>query len=638
MKTLKFLLLTFVLGLFPVQSNAWPGMELPPLHVEGRYLKDPCGNTVLLHGVAMTPSPWFNGCMYGSNYCRWNNYNVQGCLNYNNAVMDKLTNTSDGWYLNYIRLHIDPYWTNNPGSSTSGEQDISQFNYSRLVTYTDQVIIPLINHARTRGMYVVLRPPGVCPQNIALYDSYYNYLVTIWDYLSQHPDLKNVDNVMFELANEPINIRASDGTYGQDAQKYYDALKNFFQPIVDLIRNNGADNVIWIPGLGYQSLYRGLSNNPISGSNIGYAVHIYPGYWGADLEHSSSAFTNAWNTHIKPVADFAPIMVTETDWSPDGEGTWGTGTTSGFGTNLKNTVDASGNVGWNLLCPEDLIDHGDPNGGTAFNNNWEACAAPVKLWFSQYAGSNLPTSNCGSGTISNGTFNIINRNSGQYLDCYNFGTTDGTNVIQWSGSGNTNQQWEITAVGDDYYRLSPVHAPNEALDVTDYSSSDGANVQLWGYWGGECQQWKFIDVGDGYYQIEARHSGQLLEVVNASTENGANVQQWPANNHVCQHWSLQQLKSASGSFDSEGIEKPASSSEIQVYPNPTNGNFTIQIPEADENEKVDISIFDLQGRLVYENSVNSQDRISINTVLGKGIYLLKINCRKSVYTHKLKVE
>ena len=35
----------------------WNGMPTPKLHVEGRYLKDPHGNIVNLHGVAVTPNP-----------------------------------------------------------------------------------------------------------------------------------------------------------------------------------------------------------------------------------------------------------------------------------------------------------------------------------------------------------------------------------------------------------------------------------------------------------------------------------------------------------------------------------------------------------------------------------------------------
>jgi len=149
MKRVQKLLLLFLVFIPLIQLFAWPGMPLPPLHIEGKNLKDPCGKNILLHGVAITPSPWFNGCSY--NQCRWDNYNVQGCLNYNNAVMDALTDTNNGWKLNYIRLHIDPYWTNKPGCS-AGENDIACFDYNRLVTYVNQVIIPLINHARSRGL------------------------------------------------------------------------------------------------------------------------------------------------------------------------------------------------------------------------------------------------------------------------------------------------------------------------------------------------------------------------------------------------------------------------------------------------------------------------------------------------------
>jgi poly(3-hydroxybutyrate) depolymerase len=243
----------------------------------------------------------------------------------------------------------------------------------------------------------------------------------------------------------------------------------------------------------------------------------------------------------------------------------------------------------------------------------------------------------GGGTISEGTYNVINRNSGKYLDVEGLGTSDGSNVHQWTSTGGTNQQWIITDVGDGYYRLSPAHATSKALDVEGISTDDGANVHIWEYLSGNNQQWRFVDVGDGYYQIEARHSGKLLEIVGASTDDGGNVQQWPNNGHHCQHWSLNQLKSA---FVSTGIEEAANSTaEIQIYPNPaSDGNFMIQVAQIKENENLNINIFDLQGRSVYANSVNSQNRISVNTNLQKGIYILEINCGNDTYVRKLKVE
>lgn len=361
--------------------------QTPMLHVDGRYLKDPCEDNVLLHGVAMTPSPWFNGCAIGE--CRWNNYDVAGCLAYNNAVMDRLTDANEGWYLNYIRLHIDPHWTNNRGESVEGENDILQFNFDRFVTTVNDVIIPMISHAKSRGMYVILRPPGVCPKEIAVGDDYYNYLIRIWNHISQHPDLKNADNVMFELANEPVHILGTNDVMGSDTQPHFDALKLFFQPMVDMIRSNGAENVIWVPGSGYQSHYKGYVNNPITGGNIGYAVHIYPGYWGRD-NNDPSIFRNNWNTNISPIANIAPIAITEIDWGPEEYNVWGkggvTGTAEawGFGANFKALVDESGNVSWNLLAPENLIDEGNPNGGIAYGNDPKACANPSYKWFREY--------------------------------------------------------------------------------------------------------------------------------------------------------------------------------------------------------------------------------------------------------------
>lgn len=364
----------------------WP-MSTSALRVEGRHLKDPCGNEVLLHGVAITPSPWFNGGHVGE--WRWDNYDVAGCLAYNKGVMDKLSNDEEGWYLNMVRLHIDPYWSNTPGEPIP-ENDISRFDFERFKTAIDQVIIPLIDHAKSRGMYIILRPPGVCPQRIALGDEYHQYLITIWDYISQHPQLKNTEHVMFELANEPIHILGTNGEYGSDTPAHFAALKLFFQPMVDMIRANGADNIIWIPGSGYQSHYRGFPDHSIEDDNFGYAVHIYPGYWGQD-NNDPTTFRENWNTNIKPVADIAPIAITEIDWGPAQYMVWGKGGITGqaggwgFGANFKALADESGNVSWNLLSPENLIDRGDLNGSIAYGSDPDACAYPVYNWFKEYA-------------------------------------------------------------------------------------------------------------------------------------------------------------------------------------------------------------------------------------------------------------
>ena len=366
MKNITNVFYEFLIALCCLMSSsalwAWEDMSMPRLHVEGRYLVDPHGNKVNLHGFAQTYSPWFNEMGQ-----KWDNYDVEKCLKYNQGLIDDIM--AAGWKMNFLRLHMDPYWSNSPGIHVEGENDISAFDFNRFKNYLDRVFIPMAEYAVSKGLYVVMRPPGVCPEKIAVGDEYNQYLIKVWTHVAQHPKLKNHPNIMFELANEPINILGPDGTYGAGSQGHFDKLKEYFQSVVDAMRAQGCGNILWIPGLGYQGLYKGFAVNPIEGDNIGYAVHLYPGWMGSDGENGDGGsstggyepFQKGWDDSVAPVASFAPIMITEMDWAPSKyNASWGkahTGTFGGpgFGANMKHIVDNSGNVSWLIFTGADLL-------------------------------------------------------------------------------------------------------------------------------------------------------------------------------------------------------------------------------------------------------------------------------------------
>lgn len=379
------ILFAFLFILFVVDSVAWEGMPMPRLHVEGRYLKDPHGNIVNLHGFAQTYSPWFNG--RGE---FWDNYDVEGCLDHNKGVIDGVLEA--GWKVNFVRLHMDPYWSSTPGCQGRYEGE-ECFSETRFIKYLDEVFVPMAEYAVSRGLYVVMRPPGVCPDTIAVGDVYNQYLIKVWGIVSQHPKLKNHPNIMYELANEPVDILGTDGTYGANSQGHFDNLKTYFQSVVDTIRAS-ADNILWIPGLRYQSQYQGFAENPIEGENIGYAVHAYPGWFHSGDGYES--FQRGWDIQVQPVADFAPIMVTEMDWAPEeynaswGKGITGTAGGEGFGANFKKIADECGNVSWLIFTwPEELAEFTGvpPADGEdyTFLNDPEACPWPTYHWFQEYA-------------------------------------------------------------------------------------------------------------------------------------------------------------------------------------------------------------------------------------------------------------
>jgi len=385
MRRILFLVFVVVSVLFQINEiYAWEGMPMPKLHVEGRYLKDSHGHIVNLHGFGQTYSPWFN-----EQNSKWSNYDVNGCLNYNKGIIDEILIA--GWKMNFIRMHMDPYWSSTPGCTGRYEGE-ECFNETRFKKYLDEVFVPMAEYAVSKGIYVVMRPPGVCPDHIEIDGVYHKYLIKVWSIVAKHPKLMNNSNIMFELANEPIDILGPDGTYGAGTQGHFDNLKTYFQTIVNTIRAN-ADNILWVPGLGYQSLYAGYATNPIEGPNIGYAVHVYPGWFNSG--NGYEPFQRGWDSQVQPVADFAPVIVTEMDWAPERHGkSWGkdiTGTAGGdgFGANFKKITDDCGNVSWMLFTSPDLLaQYGNPNADADvvdFLTDPEACPLPIYHWYEDYA-------------------------------------------------------------------------------------------------------------------------------------------------------------------------------------------------------------------------------------------------------------
>ena len=103
MKNITNVFYEFLIALCCLMSSstlwAWEDMPMPRLHVEGRYLVDPHGNKVNLHGFAQTYSPWFNEMGQ-----KWDNYDVAKCLKYNQGLIDDIIDA--GWKMNFLRLTL----------------------------------------------------------------------------------------------------------------------------------------------------------------------------------------------------------------------------------------------------------------------------------------------------------------------------------------------------------------------------------------------------------------------------------------------------------------------------------------------------------------------------------------------------
>ena len=424
-RILALLTIFFALG-----ANAQDEKTLPSLHTEGRWLVDKHGNQVVLHGVMDTPNMYFNGWRWGNPW-GWNgntaNYDDNGakkCIKYFEKIFKGLEEAK----CDVFRLHMDPAWTNDDGITATGftkkvkngktvtidpngqevdgEANISQFSETLYRHWLPTLYFELAKKAMNHGMYVVVRPPGVCPGNIKVGDYYQAYLTKVWDIFSSQDFVKeHAGQISIELANEPVSLKNANG---QDDAK---AMHDYFQPIVDKIRENGFTGIIWVPGTTWQQNYRGYAEYPIEGENIGYAVHDYCGWYGcSDDNPDPQNKINNFHESV-PVIDFAPVIITEVDWSPvnpDAEGhynesgawvqpnfgTWATGSTSKWGKAYKTMLDYFGNISMTLSGTGCLIDE-DKLLSTgkvypAFNGNEEACGKTCMDWYADYYNVNWP--------------------------------------------------------------------------------------------------------------------------------------------------------------------------------------------------------------------------------------------------------
>jgi alpha-L-fucosidase 2 len=71
--------------------------------------------------------------------------------------------------------------------------------------------------------------------------------------------------------------------------------------------------------------------------------------------------------------------------------------------------------------------------------------------------------------------------------------------------------------------------------------------------------------------------------------------------------------------------------EIYVYPNPSDGSFTLEAKPAS-----DVTILDVTGKVIYE-AKTSADKTNLS-ISGKGIYLLQVKNNGIVTTKKLVVQ
>ena len=234
---------------------------------------------------------------------------------------------------------------------------------------------------------------------------------------------------------------------------------------------------------------------------------------------------------------------------------------------------------------------------------------------------------------SDGSYEIVNVNSGKALDVRNGVAENNAIVQQYSRNNSQAQRWFIRDSGAGYYLQSALgnwvldlsggntangaairlYAPNGTAsqlfvvsssdvniatgvsmiitsvankklvtDVTGASTANGARVQLYSSNNTNAQKYRFESIGNGTYKIVNVNSGKVLDVSGGSTANGAALQQYTNNNTVAQQWTVRNYGSGKVALVS------------------VNANKAVDIPSGNAVQQAQLQLYSPNGTVAQQ--------------------------------------
>jgi endoglucanase len=281
-----------------------------------------------------------------------------------------------------------------------------------------------------------------------------------------------------------LRIEAENYDMGGQNIAYYDSTAGnqggqYRSDDVDITTTNDA-------GGGY------AVSSTAGGEYLEYTINVpQPGYYNLALRYASAAA----GAMVDISSQFLDLTGQQTLPSTGSLATWSTLTTPIF-----------------LGQGRQVLHLGIPVGG--FNLNW------------------LELTPVASGSIANGTYMLVNRNSGQAMQ---FDTTNNVVVQQPPTPGSNIQQWTLQNLGAGQYKVTSTSngyawnangGTGSALGMTSGWSLNGAQMFI------------LQPTGDGLYAITTVNNGTNLDISSGSTANGAGVVQDSIAPGANQQWAI----------------------------------------------------------------------------------------------------
>ncbi len=201
------------------------------LHVEGNQLVDENGMVVQLKGISTHGIGWFGQYV-------------------NEACFKQLRQE---WNVNVIRLAL--YTDEENGYCTNGNKEELK-----------QIVKNGIEYATNQDMYVIVDWHVLHDQNP---NKYKEEACQFFDEISS--EYANNNNILYEICNEP------NGNTG------WKEIQEYANEVIPVIRKNAKDSIVIVGTPNWSQFVDQAAANPLSQSNVMYALHYYAATHKEDL-------------------------------------------------------------------------------------------------------------------------------------------------------------------------------------------------------------------------------------------------------------------------------------------------------------------------------------------------------------------
>ena len=208
----------------------------------------------------------------------------------------------------------------------------------------------------------------------------------------------------------------------------------------------------------------------------------------------------------------------------------------------------------------------------------------------------------------------------------------GQAITQAARTGGTCQQWDFTALGNGDYKITSALG-GLAASVANCSDANGAVLQLGAYTDQDCQQYHLDRANDGSLVFASLNGNRVVEVPAASANPGTQLALFDYNGCACQRWFLTPTAGVTATAGRTALPG------VSIFPIPAPmGNFTVDMSGQKSSEAVTVEVLDLQGRVVYRQTVaHPSAQLSVDAGLPTGLFLVRVRIGTGQLTQKLTV-